>query len=134
MNDELLVNYVIMRTDLESLNPGKAMAQSHHAFGALKHAVRSNLVMQPPYLSWQQQSDQDFGTCIVLGGTEGEINRALVYARRIKASVVAGWVRDRTYPIRDGAVTHMVPLNTCAFVFGTKTDCEDIVRDFKLHE
>jgi hypothetical protein len=57
----------------------------------------------------------------------------LDYVKRIKAPVVAGWVKDWTYPIRDGDVTHLIPLNTCAFVFGTKADCADVVDVFDLH-
>ena len=133
MNDDTLVLYILMRTDLDSLNPGKAMAQANHAFGALKFAIRSNLVRQPDYLTWQKQTPTDFGTVIVLGGNEGGIQVALDDIHRLKLSVVAGWVHDPTYPIRDGEVTHTIPLNTCAFVFGTKAECEDACGWFELH-
>ena len=135
-NPDLLVCYVIMRTDLASLNPGKAMAQSHHNYGALKRAARfssdQDLVAQ--YLKWQEISGQDFGAVIVLGGNEGEINDALDYAERIKARVLFGWVMDESYPLMDGDTLHTFPLNTNAFVFGTKLDCEDIVGGFEWHE
>ncbi len=135
-NPDLLVCYVIMRTDLASLNPGKAMAQAHHNYGALKRAARTRndkeLLQQ--YLQWQKISDQDFGTVITLGGNEEEINDALAYADRINAPVLSGWVWDDTYPLRDGDVTHLIRLNTNAFVFGTKLRCEDIVGRFELHE
>lgn len=64
---------------------------------------------------------------------KGGIQEALDDIRRFKLPVVAGWVHDPTYPIRDGEVTHTVPLNTCAFVFGTKAECENVCRDFELH-
>ncbi len=134
MNDDTLVLYIIMRTDLASLNPGKAMAQANHAFGALKKAVRSNLARQPDYLAWQETTEQDFGTVIVLGGNEGGIQAALDIILRYKLPVVAGWVHDPTYPVRDGEVTHLIPLNTCAFVFGTKAECKDACGWFDLHE
>lgn len=133
MNDDTLVLYILMRTDLDSLNPGKAMAQANHAFGALRKAIRSNVVRQVDYIQWQETTSQNFGTVIVLGGHEGGIQAALDDIRRLKLPVVAGWVHDPTYPIRDGAVTHLIPLNTCAFVFGTKAECEDACGWFDLH-
>ncbi len=133
MNDDTLVLYILMRTDLESLNPGKAMAQANHAFGALKHRIRSNIARQRDYIAWQETTDQDFGTVIVLGGIEGGIQAALDDIHRLKLPVVAGWVHDPSYPIRDGDVTHTIPLNTCAFMFGTKAECEDACGWFELH-
>lgn len=135
MDDDTLVLYILMRTDLDSLNPGKAMAQANHAFGALKHLIRATPLRQKDYIEWQEQSPQGFGTTIVLGGDVGGIQEALsdIFMRRVSATVVAGWVHDSTYPIRDGAVTHLVPLNTCAFVFGTKAECANVCGRFQLH-
>ncbi len=135
MDDDTLVCYVLMRTDLASLNPGKAMAQSHHNYGALKRAIRdgNDMVLAKQYLDWQETTRQNFGTVIVLGGNEGEINDALAYAGRVKARVVCGWVRDDSYPLVDGDTVHTLPLNTNAFVFGTKLNCEDVIGAFERH-
>ncbi len=133
MSDDLIC-YVIMRTDLDSLNPGKAMAQTHHAYGALKNAVRANIARQSDYLKWQEATEQDFGTVIVLAGSEGAIQAALDTIHRFKLPVVSGWVHDPAYPIRDGAITHLVPLNTCAFIFGTKAECVYVCNKFPLHD
>ncbi len=133
--DDLLICYVLMRTDLDSLNPGKAMAQAHHNYGALKFAIRANLTMQPAYIEWQRQTDQDYGTVITLGGNEGEIQRALDCAKDFRSAktIVAGWVWDKSYPVRDGAITHAVRLNTNAFVFGFKSECADIISHLEYH-
>lgn len=135
MNDDILICYVLMRTDLDSLNPGKAMAQAHHNYGALKAAIRANIAMQPAYIEWQRQTDQDYGTVITMGGTEREIQHALHCVTRISAQsrIAAGWVWDNSYPVRDGAITHEVRLNTNAFVFGLKSDCADVIAGFELH-
>lgn len=134
-DDDILICYVLMRTDLDSLNPGKAMAQSHHNYGAFKFAIRANLVMQPAYVEWQRQTAQDYGTVIVLGGNEGEIQKALDRAKAFHAAknIVAGWVWDDSYPIRDGAITHAVRLNTNAFVFGLESECADIIAGLEYH-
>lgn len=133
--NDLLICYILMRTDLDSMNPGKAMAQAHHNYGALKFAVRSNLVMQPSYIEWQRQTDQDYGTVITLGGNEGEIQNALdrVTAFHSPKYIVAGWVWDSTYPVRDGGITHKVRLNTNAFVFGLRSECKDVISGLEYH-
>ena len=128
----MIVLYILMRTDLDSMNPGKAMAQSNHAYGAMKKVIRSNLPMQPKYHEWMNSTDQEFGTTLVLGGSEAKIDNAMAKAV-YHANVLAGWVHDPSYPISDGAVTHHLPLNTCAFVFGTKEDCRSVVAGMELH-
>lgn len=128
----MIVLYILMRTDLDSMNPGKAMAQANHAYGAMKKAVRSNTVLQPLYHKWIDQTEQEFGTTLVLGGSEAKIENALSKAG-YPYDVIAGWVHDPSYPITDGAVVHHLPLNTCAFVFGTKEDCRSVVAGLELH-
>lgn len=132
---ENLVLYILMRTDLDSLNPGKAMAQANHAYGALKKAMRVNIAMQQHFLSWMSQTDQEFGTTIVLGGSEGEINYAIRQASTwlARKDVVWGWVHDPTYPISDGKVTHLMPMDTCAFIFGNQEDIKHVTRHLTLH-
>jgi len=134
MNDDPLMLYILMRTDLDSLNPGKAMAQASHAFGALRHSILSKPLRQKDYAAWQAQTPQGFGTTVVLGGKEGGIQRELDRIHRDKVPLVAGWVHDPTYPVKDGDVTHLVPLNTCAFVFGTRDHCINVRLLFNLHK
>ena len=127
-----LTLYILMRTDLESMNPGKAMAQANHAYGALKATIRSKLFRQNAYVAWMDQTPQEFGTTIVLGGAKDEIDYALKLCK-LNRNIVHGWVHDPTYPLRDGEVTHLIPLDTCAFVFGTKEDCLWAVEGMELH-
>ena len=133
MTDPVL--YILMRTDLDSLNPGKAMAQASHAYGAMKSAVKKNVSLQSVYLEWQDSTDQDFGSTIVLGGSQGEIGSILTYLDSWynPSNFVAGWVNDPTYPIKDGSTTHLIPLATCAYVFGKKGDIYHAVRSLSLH-
>lgn len=132
MSDQIL--YIIMRTDLASMNPGKGMAQASHAYGALKKHVRENPEVKKALLSWMGQTPQEFGTTIVLGGTPDEIHGALATGWWLDVPVAAGWVHDDTYPVRDGEVTHLIPMDTCAFVFGTKADCAKVIGHLELHE
>lgn len=128
------VLYILMRNDLDSMNPGKAMAQANHAYGALKQRVRSHLPMQPAYLAWMDQTPQEFGTTIVLTAHPRQVNDVLARADRFfKKEVIAGWVHDPTYPIKDGRRTHLIPLDTCGFVFCTKEHGEDLLSHLELH-
>ena len=133
MNNPVL--YILMRTDLDSLNPGKAMAQAAHAADLCRDHMqdvardRSDL-----YQEWIGSSGS-FGTTIVLGGRVEQINKSLQNGRDFNdiMPVDLGWVLDPTYPIRDGKVTHEIPLHTCAFVFGRKADCQFAVGNLELH-
>ena len=124
--------YILMRTDLASLNPGKAMAQASHAYGALKSVIRKYPEVQKSYLHWMETTEQEFGTTIVLGGNREEIDDVLFLAEGSR-DIVAGWVHDPTYPVLDGVVTHLLPMDTCAFVFGSRTKCLLALDSLELH-
>ena len=128
------VLYVLMRTDLASMNAGKAMAQSNHAYGALKKAIKTRIALQPHYLAWMDSTPQEFGTTLVLGGSEREIGLApdRAYGLAGKTSV-GGWVVDPTYPLRDGDVTHLINLRTCAFLFCKKEHSRELLSHLDLH-
>ena len=115
--------YTLMRNDLASMNPGKACAQSTHAAHAqvamlmrLKGPQRK--VWQQAFLAWSKESRQGFGTAITKEAPIEEIRKAVKEAR--KAGLLADIILDDTYPLRDGQVTHLFPLQTCAFVFGKR--------------
>lgn len=124
--------YILMRRDMESMNPGKAMAQASHAYGALRKAIKEKLNIQPDFIAWMDTTEQDFGTTIVLGSDEGGIGMAIGKARK-NILMCSGWVHDPTYPVRDGRVTHAIPVNTCAFIFGEAHDVFEIVERMELH-
>lgn len=128
--------YILMRTDMASLNPGKAMAQANHAYGAFKKMLRTYPARNPIdlYTEWQKQTDQDFGTTITLGGSEREIEDVVTFAQNfLSPNVTAGWVRDPSYPLKDGDTLHLIDVRTCAFVFGKKEDCSSVLAHLTLH-
>lgn len=138
MDDNEPVLVVIMRTDLKSMNPGKGMAQSNHAFGALKSAVRACPPIQSLYLEWQKQTPQDYGTVITKGSDVWGIEEVLDRVKRFNLPVLVGWVHDPEYPVDDSVeghppVVHLIPLNTCAIVFGTKAAVHDACGRVDLH-
>jgi len=118
--------YILMRTDMTSLNAGKAMAQASHATNAFIQEVErvDDVEIKELVEIWSTQTWQGFGTVLVLGCNETEMNEAVDYSRRdseLLKTFLEGVVHDPTYPVRDGEMTHYVPVDTCAFILATKT-------------
>lgn len=132
------VLYILMRTDLASMNPGKAMAQASHASNAfVQHAEQTKGNSVPEQYTnfdqWRNETPQGFGTVIVLGVNELEMRAAVEVAQ--SCDLIAGVVHDPTYPLRDGETVHLIPLDTCAYLFGDKETpiLGKILGNFSLH-
>ena len=130
--------YILMRTDMTSLNAGKAMAQASHATNAFIQEVErvDDVEIKELVEIWSTQTWQGFGTVLVLGCNETEMNEAVDYSRRDSHKIVTfleGVVHDPTYPVRDGEMTHYVPVDTCAFIFGDKNEI-DFLDGLDLHD
>jgi peptidyl-tRNA hydrolase len=110
--------YILMRTDLASMNPGKACAQATHAANQCVYDVRhtDDLWLHSLLVAWE--GDRGFGTCIVLGVTGTQM--AELVQRMTSHGIHAKTAHDPSYPLRDGDVTHLIPLDTCAYAFGPK--------------
>ena len=105
--------YILMRTDMESMNAGKAMAQAAHAANAFVDKARGSAV---DISDWTRQTKQAFGTTITLAvPSEDEMTKTVLIADAM--GYLADVIHDPTYPVRDGYVTHLLPINTCAYVF-----------------
>jgi peptidyl-tRNA hydrolase len=128
--------YILMRTDLASLSGGKAIAQGAHAANQCQFDAYSRLdipstdpavVLRNNALSealedWQGQTPGGFGTTIVLGASGAQMLDAVAIARQL--GLHAGIVHDPSYPLRDGEVTHRIPLDTGAYVFGQPAEAK----------
>lgn len=154
------VLYILMRTDLASMNAGKGMAQASHASNAFVKMATGDIVDRRAALTkqWQEETQQGFGTVLVLGAT-GEQLDAAVEAARLN-QFIAGKVTDPTYPYRveSGEIAKLIPTFvdtlprpeiidpkapvtlfrnevTCGFIFGDKEELEAmaIVSHLKLH-
>ena len=148
MVESFPVLYILMRTDLDSLNSGKGMAQASHASNAfvkemtdIKDAgviinndqVIINNINNDLFNKWSTETTQGFGTVIVLGVNEHEMRTATMMA--IRLGYTADVIHDPTYPVRDGEICHTLPLDTCAYVFGDKNDpvLGALLGNFNLH-
>lgn len=127
--------YILMRTDLASMNPGKAVAQGAHAanmFGELMARRRKTPAKGDTsvgeFKEWQ--GDRMFGTTITLAVNDRQLIEKIEMART--EGFVSGVCHDPTYPLRDGNFTHLIPLNTCGYVFGEKEALRSILGDLDL--
>lgn len=138
MSDETFpVLYILMRSDLDSMCMGKAMAQASHASNAFLFNVFNDIEEEDPKaklaLDWQESTLQGFGTVLVLEVNEKQMREKTALADR--AGYVAEIIHDPTYPLLDGDALHTIPLDTCSYVFGDKNDeiLSTILGDLELH-
>lgn len=128
--------YILARTDLDSMNPGKMAAQVAHAANDFIFQLQKKVqtidsasasLWKARYDAWRYDDVNakmlTFGTTIVMNGIDGDTIHDIVY--RINDSGgdhLAGTITDPTYPIRDGKITHYLPLLTTGWVFCKKDD------------
>ena len=151
-----------MRTDLPSLNSGKAMAQASHASNAFIHdATKSftkNDKMKGPCQrgveEWQSETTQGFGTVIVLSANYKQLFDVFE-SLPVPEGMLLNLITDPTYPYivnneiaalidpklhtvdpipkNDGTtVLHRKEI-TCGYIFGTKDVCKPIIGHLPLH-
>ena len=117
---EYPILYILMRTDMDSMNPGKGMAQAAHA--ANQFACRAEQTTHIGfYKEWAHYNG--FGTTVVLG-VDSEASLAEQIADASANGFLAEEVRDPSYPVRDGRVTHLVDIITCGYILVPDRDKE----------
>lgn len=117
--------YVLVRTDMESMNPGRVAAQVSHATSML----HEDDAKSPLFNAWRKEAG-GFGTTIVLdGGTESDIRGAFTLFSN-QESTRKYWVCDPKYPIQDGEVVHVIPnVLTCVAIL-VDADADSEVNDY----
>lgn len=118
--------YILMRSDLDSLNPGKMVAQGAHAANQFVFEMDSSALFE----QWQTSTPQGFGVTITLDVSGEQLPLVVDAAKRM--NLTAGVTHDPSYPLQDGAVTHLLPLDTCGYVFGDKDDLHILLNQFDL--
>ena len=128
----------MMRTDLASMNPGKMCAQAAHAGNAVEqkfHDVMASNASKPTagaaelntaFHEWKNSTTQGFGVTIVLGANIEQIRTKVAILSQV--GYLTEVIHDPSYPLRDGQVTHLLPLDTCAYVFVNDRDTDVFAR------
>jgi peptidyl-tRNA hydrolase len=151
---ELLVLYVLVRTDMASMSSGRSAAQVGHATTQFEFDASNspsndpeidalrvlsgitstgpvNPALDQKIAAWKASTRGGFGTQIVLNCPSA----AEMYARVEKAqaaNVHAGIVNDPEYFVQDGRAFHPISVDTCAYIFGRKDECFPFVGDMAL--
>lgn len=126
--------YILMRSDLDSLNPGKMVAQGAHAANQFTHEMDDLVTMSGKendlYNQWKTSTPDGFGVTICLDVNGNQLKGVVTFAKR--AGFAAGVTHDPSYPLLDGSVLHLLPLDTCGYVFGDKSDLRALLGRFGL--
>jgi hypothetical protein len=140
--------YILMRNDLQSLVPGRCMAQAAHAGNAVVHEHGKHVAVR----EWQAQTEQGFGTTIVLSVSINQID-SIFSCEDLKDWLIKGMVVDPDYVVR---VTHeiaqfmptvtFIPESadektigftrkevTCAYILGTKEELSQYLDELSLY-
>lgn len=121
--------YIWIRSDLESMTPGKAAAQVAHAASQAARVLAND----SSYRAWENEpinmainmtssypdlGYSHFGTTIVLDGGSGDDLESLYFTElQPLYPSRSGFIVDPTYPIRDGRKTFYLNVPTCAWTF-----------------
>tara|TARA_Y100001973_G_scaffold101649_1_gene165168 strand:+ start:424 stop:834 length:411 start_codon:yes stop_codon:yes gene_type:complete len=115
--------YILLRNDMASMTPGRAAAQSSHitsAFG-LDCAQWENKT-QSSVDVWENETEDGFGTAIVLGGSLENIKKTLDKARGLHYNHGNRIVHDPTYVVPDGDTIHLVDIPVGGYFFTENRD------------
>jgi peptidyl-tRNA hydrolase len=147
--------YILMRTDLQSMNPGKAMAQASHASNAaMKKGRRIGVSDEMVGLinQWEKSTSDGFGTVLVLAVDLSQLAEVMLNSH--DKNVISGVVIDPTYPysttpeiagligtsldtlprqVRSKEVSLWRSETTCGYVFGDKEEAKKLVGHLSLH-
>jgi peptidyl-tRNA hydrolase len=135
INDPRL--YIIVRTDLYDLTPGKLGAQTAHAASKFTMEVflnKADKQLVSAFNTWE--GGRGFGTKITLAATKSDIEGLVYFAKVHK--LATDTIVDPSYPFRNyfGDVFTAEEL-TCGYVFvtdETPQEVRDYLRKFPLHQ
>lgn len=122
--------YIIMREDLQDMNPGKGMAQAAHAqadFDAhAKNCINQDMFREA-YLTWCE--DRNFGVTLVLSATLNQMHEIRTKVKHSDLTI------DPTYPWRNwyGKVFTSNEV-TCMWAFVWEDAELEYMHQYDLHK
>ena len=123
--DDPVVQYIIVRNDLDSMTSGRAAAQAAHAANQCVYKSSTTTLLT----EWEAEAET-FGTTIVLQTDWQGIK--LIENALMNTDLFFGVVRDPEYHLQDGDVTHLFPLDTCMWIFGRKSTIAPLVQHLEM--
>ena len=135
-DENVTVLYCLMRSDMVSLNAGKAIAQGmhaqSHAHKSISDDVRYGDYWKAVYEKWRETTKQGFGTVLVLDVGNLQQLRWVVGVAN-KMNYPAEVTHDDSYPILDGSFIHHLPQDTCGWILGNKKGLSSLLSTFTLY-
>lgn len=128
-----VIAYVLVRIDVPNFQWGKACAQTHHCGTEMTEDLQEKNfpALNELYREWQE--DRKFGTVLTLAVTAAQMRQAVNLAQLL--GLHSKVTHDPTYPIQDGDRYTAAPVDTCAYIFGRKSEAGLVVQNFELlHE
>ena len=137
MEKDLAV-YVLVRNDLPSMNPGKAMAQVHHAGVQMMSKYQTDREVKEYIERGIAQEADNFNTTLVLSATLQQIETAIQVATMVGLVCDAVW--DPSYPFfvdpelapfveKDPDVTNLGPSGNKVLFVRPEVTCGWILMD-----
>ena len=125
-----LIQYIILRNDMDSMTPGRCAAQAAHAANQCVRWLKEH-GHNVRYDEWENQTPFGFGTTIVLQANMPMINliEDALYSRNV---LPFGVMEDPEYHVTDGNVVHLLPVSTALWIFGRKSEVEPYVSHLEL--
>lgn len=124
--------YIIMRSDLYQMNPGKGMAQACHAQALFSADATRDPSNKDAFSQWE--GDRGFGTTITLSATFAEMQDIQT---AIGTNAMSRMVVDPTYPFSNHYGEYFTTSEiTCMYVFAdTNIDpaALRVLQDLPLH-
>ena len=120
-----LTVYVLARTDLPSMNPGKMAAQVHHAGVQMMVKHELHILVQEYVVQGCAQGADSFNTTIVLGATHQQLWECVDQARgKLKSDVVYDVVTDPSYPffVENTEIANLIPQTDTTKIIKTMDD------------
>ena len=125
MEKKDLAVYILARTDLPSLNPGKLAAQVHHAGVQMMGIYNRHRMVQEYIKDGKAQGAVYFNTTIVLGASILDITYRLRNASQLDESIVLfNSITDPSYPffVENMEVAGLIPPNAKTQIVKTMDD------------
>jgi peptidyl-tRNA hydrolase len=127
--DDLVIQYIIVRNDMNSMTPGRCAAQAAHAANQSVKSLKEhggNMIVD----EWEKETEKGFGTTIVL---QADYDQLKVLEKALMFDALDfGIVTDPEYHIEDGFTVHLFPVETCLWIFGRKSKIETYVEHLEL--
>lgn len=124
---------ILMRNDMASMSPGRAAAQASHATSMFTLNAEAKVAMGedprpifadehglPGYVEWKESTNQHYGTAIVVAVNGAQLTSYVTMAK--ETGYQAEIVSDPSYGVKDGNVTHFLPIETCGYIFVNRND------------